>query len=101
MRRHVDYESPEPSRAKVETDRPLCKAVQENEHAQADVPEHNHLDSTLPQTGCRRVPLAPPRVSLKCHCLPLPSRRPPPASPPPPSPPPPPPPPHPPPHPLL
>jgi hypothetical protein len=54
MRRLVDYESPEPSRPKVETDRSLCKAVQENKHAQTDVPEHDHLDSTLPQTGCRR-----------------------------------------------
>lgn len=55
MRTLVDYESPKPSRAKVETDRSLGKAVQENEHAQTDVPEYDHLDSTLSQTDCRRV----------------------------------------------
>jgi hypothetical protein len=65
MRRLVDYESAEPWRAKVEMDRSLCNAVQENEHAQTDVPEQDHLDPTLPETCCRRVPLGTPlRVSL-------------------------------------
>ena len=63
VRRLVDYESPEPSRAKVETDRSLCKAIQENEHAQTDVSEHNHLNSRYhkPVVG---APLATPRVNL-------------------------------------